>query len=684
MKKTTKTTETNHHHGRCCCLLLLLLASTGTLTSADSSGGCNITSFSALNLACENVEFWSNGSTIEKPTSGSAKIYGALLTPTKGVAPFPTAMIMGGSGPTNMWGTDGQYRTYYDIAVALATEGFAVLVYNKRSCGPSDSYCTQRTYCTPVALEDYAACSACPGCVNVYNITLYDFIADGQAGLAYLESRKDVVNASSLLVSGHSQGCDIVPFVAKQAAGVKHVALFSGGGTTADVVVPYQLSFMKPVDRKYLEYLTTQFGERSVAVQDYIGHINETRCTINTGVEQYRLASTNVTGYYNREYQIPAFVQTSVAGYISWAEYKGFIADGLTITDLDLLGIYPNTTSCMGNEIDGRNGKFGSCLCMDYFVNPDSTGFDVECDLKCQKAQLVKSGAPDVNSIEFCNSWMQVSKSASRASAWADLADRRLGVLTTNGWSDSLVPPVTFAPLQEHLIYNLSAPSYTDSVYAPGVASRGASSLTTKVFSNITHFMTDVSCGYTDTSSWCVVRADVLDAITQWACDNFDCISDSQSSSAAPVAIPSPRPSSVPTPACCACPASIEPSQSPTSVPSMAKNAAGNGDSSHLTTAETTGIAVGVPLFCILLIVICVDNIRLRNAMRRNADGTLPMPTAHNNTTPGAGALEMLPADIDNPIVHASSDVVDARTRGLTTVPDRTRGTSTVQDAGGV
>ena len=67
----------------------------------------------------------------------SVTLYGSLTVP-KGTGPFPVVVLIGGSGPTNMdgsdYGTSSAYnKPYKDIAYGLSSQGVAVLRINKRS-----------------------------------------------------------------------------------------------------------------------------------------------------------------------------------------------------------------------------------------------------------------------------------------------------------------------------------------------------------------------------------------------------------------------------------------------------------------------------------------------------------------------------------------------------------------------
>lgn len=66
-------------------------------------------------------------------------------------------------------------------------------------------YCSERKFCTPVAVQDVPACSDCPGCVNIWDTSVDDFVADASAAMQFL-AEQAAVNSGQTIMVGHSQG----------------------------------------------------------------------------------------------------------------------------------------------------------------------------------------------------------------------------------------------------------------------------------------------------------------------------------------------------------------------------------------------------------------------------------------------------------------------------------------------
>ena len=71
-------------------------------------------------------------------SAGAITIYGSLVMPQNfATAPSDSvsgAVLVTGSGPNVRWGTDGRTELFFDVSVALASKGIAVLVFDKRTC----------------------------------------------------------------------------------------------------------------------------------------------------------------------------------------------------------------------------------------------------------------------------------------------------------------------------------------------------------------------------------------------------------------------------------------------------------------------------------------------------------------------------------------------------------------------
>ena len=115
--------------------------------------------------------------------------------------PHPAVVLVHGSGPIDRDATvPGQLgmtfptpvTIFADLAGALRDAGYAVLTYDKRTCGPFNN-CADNGYPRPPD-----------------DLTVDAFVADAAAAVAYLRERTEV-RPDAVTVAGHSQGAAFVP-----------------------------------------------------------------------------------------------------------------------------------------------------------------------------------------------------------------------------------------------------------------------------------------------------------------------------------------------------------------------------------------------------------------------------------------------------------------------------------------
>eukprot|EP01126_Amoeba_proteus_P008900 TRINITY_DN1337_c0_g1_i3.p1 TRINITY_DN1337_c0_g1~~TRINITY_DN1337_c0_g1_i3.p1 ORF type:complete len:303 (+),score=48.81 TRINITY_DN1337_c0_g1_i3:347-1255(+) len=114
---------------------------------------------------------------------------------------------------------------------------YAVLRYDKRGC---------------VKESRVAGCSyeLCPldgssddgSCVNLPKLSVNDFVTDASNAVKYLQRNWPSIDPHDITLIGHSQGCSVVPYVAKQVSGVKRIIQLAGIGVPIDRVIEEQLS----------------------------------------------------------------------------------------------------------------------------------------------------------------------------------------------------------------------------------------------------------------------------------------------------------------------------------------------------------------------------------------------------------------------------------------------------------
>jgi uncharacterized protein len=135
---------------------------------------------------------------------------GTLVVP-EGRPPFPTVMLINGSGLHDRDGTMFDHRPFAVIADYLARRGIASLRVDDRGFGESTG--------------------------DARNATTADLAGDVEAGVAFLKTRSEV-SPSKIGLIGHSEGGIIAPMVAaKPEHEIAFIVLLAGTGVTGDRVL---------------------------------------------------------------------------------------------------------------------------------------------------------------------------------------------------------------------------------------------------------------------------------------------------------------------------------------------------------------------------------------------------------------------------------------------------------------
>jgi pimeloyl-ACP methyl ester carboxylesterase len=153
---------------------------------------------------------------------GSVQFGGTLTLPTN-KKDFPTVILISGSGSQDRDGSMFDHKIYWVLANHLTKAGIGVLRVDDRGMG--------KTSLGP----------------NPYQLTSEDFAKDVEAGLAYLQSRKDI-NSKKLGLIGHSEGGMIAPMVAARNNSVSFITLLAGPGVSGSEIWNGQMrrNFIKP------------------------------------------------------------------------------------------------------------------------------------------------------------------------------------------------------------------------------------------------------------------------------------------------------------------------------------------------------------------------------------------------------------------------------------------------------
>jgi uncharacterized protein len=189
--------------------------------------------FFAESKATSSTEDWSPPSYanqdafVEKDVtvgSGEWALPGTLTLP-KGTGPFPAVVLVHGSGPNDRDETIGPNKPFRDLAWGLASQGIAVLRYEKRT----------RQYG-----EKMAAMSD--------QITVKEETIDDALQAVDLLRHTDGIDPKQINVLGHSLGGMLVPRIGVQDVGIAGFVIMAGLARKLEDVVLEQYTYLANLD----------------------------------------------------------------------------------------------------------------------------------------------------------------------------------------------------------------------------------------------------------------------------------------------------------------------------------------------------------------------------------------------------------------------------------------------------
>jgi dienelactone hydrolase len=147
-----------------------------------------------------------------KNTKEKITLAGTLTYPN-GAGPFPTVILISGSGGQNRDEELFNHKPFWVIADYFAKNGIATLRYDDRGIAQSEG--------------------------NFAASTSEDFAEDAKAGIEFLKKHSKV-NTSRLGIVGHSEGGIIAPMVAAADSSVGFIILLAGPGIPIDELMILQ------------------------------------------------------------------------------------------------------------------------------------------------------------------------------------------------------------------------------------------------------------------------------------------------------------------------------------------------------------------------------------------------------------------------------------------------------------
>jgi len=141
------------------------------------------------------------------PSSNGKFTLAATLTVPQGTGPFPAALFIGGSGPTDRDETVAGHKPFLILADLLTKKGIAVLRYDKRGTGQSTG--------------------------NNEQASMNDLAGDAQAALNYLKGRKEA-DPKCVGILAHSEGGILAAQIAAKADEMDWLVLLATPATTGE------------------------------------------------------------------------------------------------------------------------------------------------------------------------------------------------------------------------------------------------------------------------------------------------------------------------------------------------------------------------------------------------------------------------------------------------------------------
>lgn len=204
---------------------------------------------------------------------------GTLSLPT-GEGPFPGVVLVHGSGPNDRDETIGPNKPFRDLAWGLASQGIAVLRYEKRT----------REYATELA-------------GTLENFTVNDeTVEDARAAVALL-SQTEKVDPDKVYVLGHSLGGTMAPRIAELSPEVDGLIIMAGSTRPLEDLVLDQTTYLFNLD----ETLSEEEQEQLETLEEQVARVKDPALSANTPASELPLEIPAAYWLDLRDYQ-PALV----------------------------------------------------------------------------------------------------------------------------------------------------------------------------------------------------------------------------------------------------------------------------------------------------------------------------------------------------------------------------------------
>lgn len=216
--------------------------------------------------------------------SGEWKLPGTLTLP-KGDGPFIAGVLVHGSGPHDRDETIGPNKPFRDLAWGLASQGIAVLRYEKR---------THLHAARMAKLQE--------------TVTLKEeTIDDALAAVAELRKHKEI-DTKRIIVIGHSLGAMMAPQIAARDQGITGLVLLAGNARPLEDLVLEQITYINSLKGE----LTEKDREELDRLKKQVARVKNPKLSADTPAKELPLAAP--AAYWMA---LRAYNQTATASRLS-------------------------------------------------------------------------------------------------------------------------------------------------------------------------------------------------------------------------------------------------------------------------------------------------------------------------------------------------------------------------------
>ncbi len=267
------------------------------------------------------------------------------LTFPKQNGPFPAALLIHGSSPTNRDNLVLGHKTFLALSDYLTRHGIAVLRYDKRGVGSSSG--------------------------DFDKATIGDFADDARAGFEFLRSRKEV-NPLKAGVIGYSEGSCSAPLVASRSKDAAFIVLMGGIGVDGKSLDLLQVLRIGKTENRTDDFIAFNTRINKRLDEEVINSKNEdeAKSKINKFIQVVMAEKYKPKELINFQKELPNWAENQ-SSFPSWKSWEKFnprpVLERVTCPVLDVSGekdlLVPpdvNTPAIEKALKEGKNPEFNS------------------------------------------------------------------------------------------------------------------------------------------------------------------------------------------------------------------------------------------------------------------------------------------------------------------------------------